>query len=169
MTIFSLEAAAPVREISLGDTLPMLKGEFLTGRTAVLPEAAKGKAALLMIGFTYDSRFPVEAWAKKFRADFGGNPKITFFEIPMIGGLSVIGKPFIDGGMRRGTPKSDQENVITVYGGVDPWKQRVGFRDPKAAYLILIDSTGKVIWRRSGDPDPKPYGELVKVVTALLG
>ena len=55
----------------------------------------------------------------------------------MIGGMARMGKWFIDSGMRRGTPKADQENVITVYGGTDAWKQRVGFGDPKAAYLIL--------------------------------
>ena len=44
---------------------------------------------------------------------------MTFFEIPMIGGLARMGKWFIDSGMRRGTPKADHENVITVYGGTD--------------------------------------------------
>lgn len=71
-------------------------------------------------------------------------PSVTFFEIPMIGGLARMGKWFIDGGMRRGTPKTDYGNVITVYGGTDVWKQRVGFKHPNAAYLILIDRNGKV-------------------------
>ena len=95
------------------------------------PQAASGRVALLMLGFTYDSRFQVEAWAKRFRQDFGTEPSVTFFEIPMIGGLARMGKWFIDSGMRRGTPKADHENVITVYGGTDAWKQRVGFRDPQ--------------------------------------
>ena len=143
-------AATPFTEIAIGDQLPPLRGEFLTGRTAVLPQAASGRVALLLLGFTYDSRFLVEAWAKRFRQDFGGEPRVTFFEIPMIGGLATLGKWFIDSGMRRGTPKSDHENVITVYGGTDAWKQRVGFRDPKVPYLILIDQKGKVVWRYAG-------------------
>jgi hypothetical protein len=92
----------------------------------------------------------VEDWAKKFRAEFGRDPKVTFFEVPLIGGMALMGKWFIDSGMRRGTPKADQENVITVYGGTDVWKQRVGFRDPKAAYLLLIDPNGKVAWKYAG-------------------
>jgi hypothetical protein len=32
-----------------------------------------------MLGFTYESRFGVEAWAKRFRQDFGKQPKVTFF------------------------------------------------------------------------------------------
>ena len=161
-------AAAPVAELAVGDQLPPLKGEFLSGRTAVLPQAASGRVALLMLGFTYDSRFQVEAWAKRFRQDFGTKPGVTFFEIPMIGGMARMGKWFIDSGMRRGTPKADHENVITVYGGTDEWKQRVGFRDPKAAYLILLGPNGQVVWRYAGSLDEEPYKALSSEVSRLL-
>ena len=67
-------------------------------------------------------RLPVLRW-KLGRSGFvrtsEPNPRVTFFEIPMIGGLARMGKWFIDSGMRRGTPKADHENVITVYGGTD--------------------------------------------------
>src|SRR4051812_18635331 len=100
-------AAGSAREIALGDRLPELRGEFLSGRPAVLPDAAAGKVALLLLGFSYDSRFAVEAWGKKFRAQFETDPRVTFYEIPVIGGLARLGKWFIDSGMRKGTPKSD--------------------------------------------------------------
>ena len=69
----------PGTRLAVGDTLPNLRGEYLTGRTAVLPQDASGRVALLMLGFTYDSRFQVEAWAKKFRQEFDGNPRVTLF------------------------------------------------------------------------------------------
>ncbi len=158
-------AAAP---ISVGDQLPQLRGEFLTGREAVLPVAAGGRAALLMLGFSYDSRFSVEAWAGRFRKDFGAEPKVTFFEVPIIGGLAKMGKWFIDSGMRRGTPKADQENVITAYSGSDAWKNYVGFRDPKAAYLILIDANGKVAWMHAGGFDEASYQDFSSKLKVLL-
>ncbi len=161
-------AAAPVGELAVGDQLPPLKGEFLSVRTAVLPQAASGRVALLMLGFTYDSRFQVEAWAKRFRQDFGTESGVTFFEIPMIGGMARMGKWFIDSGMRRSTPKTDYENVITVYGGTDVWKQRVRLIDPKAAYLILIDQHGRVAWRSAGDLNEQRYSALSSEVSRLL-
>ena len=86
----------------------------------------------------------------------------------MIGGMARLGKWFIDSGMRKGTPKSDQENVITVYGGTDSWKQRVGYSSPDAAYLVLLDKHGEVRWRNSGAFDEKAYRELNATVSALL-
>ena len=161
-------AAGSVQQMAIGNPLPSLRGEFLTGRAADLPRAASGRIALLLLGFTYDSRFAVEAWAKRFREQFEADSRVTLFEIPMIGGLARLGKWFIDGGMRQGTPKADWQNVITVYGGTDPWKQRVAFRDPKAAYLILIDQKGNVAWQCAGDFGEAHFQALSSEVSRLL-
>jgi hypothetical protein len=161
-------AATSTSAIAAGDAMPSLQGEFLTGRSAVLPQAAAGRVALLLFGFTYDSRFSVEPWATRFRHDFGDKPAVTFYEIPMISGFASMGKWFINSGMRSGTPKADQENVITVYGGSDPWKQRLEFRDPKVAYLILLDQNGKVAWRHAGNVDDDSYRALAAQMAKLL-
>jgi hypothetical protein len=86
----------------------------------------------------------------------------------MICGLARMVKWFVDGGMRRGTPKTDYGNVITVYGGTDAWKQRVGFKDPNAAYLILVDPSGKVAWRHAGAFADDPYNTLASKVSSFL-
>jgi hypothetical protein len=163
-----LMASALTSTLQPGQALPPLKGEFLTGRHAQLPDAASGRVALLALGFTYNARFPVEAWVGRFRKDFGSNPQVTFYEIPMIGGMARLGKWFIDSGMRNGTPRIDQENVITVYGGTDSWKQRMDYQSPDAAYLILLDKHGAVRWRHSGVFDEKAYQDLHAQVSALL-
>jgi hypothetical protein len=142
-------AAAP---LAVGDVFPRLEAEFLTGRKAVLPDAAAGKSALVMMGFTYDSRFDVEKWAEHVRREFGANDNVTFFEVPVIGGMGRLAKWFIDSGMRKGTPKELHENVITVYGGVDRWKKAMGFTKAQehAAYLALLGPDGRVQWLHRG-------------------
>ena len=78
----------------------------------------------------------------------------------MIGGLARLGKWFIDSGMRKGTPKEKHENVITVYGGVEPWKKRVEYKDPKAAYLIPIYWQGIVLMAAPGSIRRRTVREL---------
>ncbi|MEO8594651.1 MAG: hypothetical protein ABI759_15140 [Candidatus Solibacter sp.] len=148
--------------------LPILKGKYLTGRDASLPADAKGKVALLAIGFTYDSRHAVEEWSNRFRKEFGGSPGVTFYEIPMIGGAAQLGKWFIDSGMRKGTPKEAHENVITVYGGTGTWKKYLEFQRPDDAYLVLIDAAGTVRWRGNGTFDAERWQELAAATSALL-
>ena len=161
-------ALAVAALLTTGETLPELKGEFLTGKDAVLPVASQGRVALLALGFTYDSRFAVEAWVKRYRAEFPDKAKTTFYEVPMIGGMARLGKWFIDSGMRRGTPKADHENVITVFGGVDPWKERVGYKNEKEAYLILLDAEGKIRWMHHGLFDDAAFGSLAEQVRKLV-
>jgi len=146
----SLSFAATAGELTIGEGLQELRGEYLSGRKAILPGDAAGRVALLLFGFTYQSRFAVEAWTKRFRGDFEKNPQVTFYEIPMIGGMARLGKWFIDGGMRRGSPKADHEKVITVYAGTELWKQRLGVKEEDSAYLVVLDQQGKVAWRHAG-------------------
>lgn len=161
-------AAEPASEIKIGERLPELRGEFLTGRKAVIPQAAGGRVTLLLLGFTYQSRFAVEPWAERFRAQFRSDPRVTFYEAPMIGGMARLAKWFIDSGMRRGTPAEDYEHVVTVYRDTDSWKKRVGFVDPDTAYLILLDRTGKVAWRHYGACEDHAYETLSRKISELV-
>jgi hypothetical protein len=152
ISITAAEQAKTAPPLAIGDAFPRLEAEFLSGRKAVLPDAAAGKTALVMMGFTYDSRFEVEKWAEHVLSEFRANDSVTFFEVPVIGGMGRIAKWFIDSGMRKGTPKELHENVITVYGGADRWKQAMGFSQARAdaAYLALLGPDGRVRWVYSG-------------------
>lgn len=161
----SLSSAAS--ELTVGEGLPELRGEYLSGRKAILPKDSSGRVALLLFGFTYQSRFAVEAWSKRFRGEFENKPQVIFYEIPMIGGMARLGKWFIDSGMRRGTPKGDYDNVITVYGGTEPWKQRLGVKAVDSAYLVVLDQKGHVAWRDAGPFEDVRYEALAAQVRKL--
>lgn len=153
------------KPIAPGDPFPRLEGEFLTGRKAILPDAASGKFALVLMGFTYQSRFSVESWAEHARAAFAQRPGATFFEVPILGGLARLGKWFIDSGMRSGTAKDLHENVITVWGDVDRWKALMAFSDAAqdAAYLALMDQKGRVLWLYRGSYDADAFAAMLKL------
>jgi hypothetical protein len=140
--------------VELGSALPPLRGDLLDGRKIVLPDSAQGSVLLLLLGFTYESRHDVEAWAERFRHEFGSNSGVRCYEVPVIGGLGRVARPFINRGMRRGTPRELHDRVITMYGGAKEWKRHVGFLEPDVAYLLLVDRTGRVVWRAQG-----PFGD----------
>jgi len=157
-------AAQPMSELPVGSVLPVLKGEYLNGKKALLPDDVKGRQALLLMGFTYDSRYDVEAWAKAFRAQRIPDERVTFFEIPMIGGMGRMAKWFIDGGMRRGTPKEDHGHVITIYGAPDYWKNLAGMKNEKLACVILLNSDGAVQWKHSAGFSDAALAELMTAI-----
>ncbi len=154
--------------LTVGTPMPKIEGENLSGQKAVLPDVAKGKVTLVAMGFSYESRRSVEAWTKRFRGDFGQNPDIAFFEVPMISGMARLAKLFIESGMRRGTAKEDHDKVITVYGGSADWKDRLAVADTDLAYLLLLDREGRVRWRHAGVFDEKVWPELKDATSITL-
>jgi hypothetical protein len=165
--VIPVSSLAKAPTIPLGGELPRLRGELLSGRRIVLPDSAHGSALLLLLGFTYESRHDVEAWAERVRRDFGPDSRLVCYEIPMIGGAARLARPFIDRGMRRGTPRELHERVITVYRDAGEWKQRVGFSEPNVAYLLLVDGEGRVVWRAKGPFGEATYGSLAERVRDL--
>ena len=162
MSMATRPAGPAPESLRVGDRLPVLKGQSLSGRDVELPQASSGKIALVAMGFTYKSRFPVEAWGGWYRATIGPRTDVTFFEVPMIGGLARLGRWFIDRGMRSGTPAELHEQVITVYSGTGEWKKRVAYSADHEddAYLIVVDRDGIVQWLHHGEFDPARSDEL---------
>src|SRR5581483_10523477 len=57
MSMTTIQAGAARESLLVGERLPVLKGQFLSGRDVELPRASSGKVALVAMGFTYKSRF----------------------------------------------------------------------------------------------------------------
>jgi hypothetical protein len=171
MSTDTLRAGPAQPSLRVGDPFPLLKGNLLTGREAVLPQAVTGKVALLAMGFTYKSRFPVEAWANWYRATIDPTMHVTFFEVPMIGGLATLGRWFIDSGMRSGTPAQLHDQVLTIYKGTAEWKKRLGYSSEHEddAYLIVVDGEGVVRWLHHGGFDQPRADELHALLSSLGG
>ena len=162
MAMATLRAGRVQEPLRVGDRMPKLKGQILTGRDAALPQASAGKVTLVAMGFTYKSRVPVEAWADWYRKTIGSRADVTFFEVPMIGGMATLGRWFINRGMRSGTPVDLHDRVITVYGGTGEWKRRLSYSPEHEddAYLIVVDGEGVVRWLHHGGFDQAQADEL---------
>lgn len=155
------------RELTAGENMPELRGEYLSGRKAILPKDAAGRVALLLLASAISRGSRWKPGLNGFRVDFEKNPQVTFYEIPMIGGMARLGKWFIDSGMRRGTPKADREHVITVYGGTETWKRRLGVHLEDSAHLVLVDQQGNVAWRHAGPFEETSYQALAGRIRKL--
>lgn len=154
--------------LAIGAALPPLKGTDLAGREVVLPAAAHGRVGILMFGFSYGSRTAVESWAHHVQGRWAADPRVAWYQLPMVGGLARLAKPFITGGMRKETPEAYRGNSVVVFGGTGPWKERLGVDDDRAAYLVVTDRNGRVQWRHAGDFGPAGAEALDRAVADLL-
>ena len=168
LAVIPAEAGQQAKQAGLpvGTVLPQVTGEDLTGAKITLPDAAKGRVTLIAFGFSYDSRTPVEAWSEHVKKAFGSAPDFSWYQVPMVGGLGRLAKPFIMGGMRKQTPTP--RNTVVVFGGVGPWKERFVVKNDALAYLVLLDRAGVVKWFHSGVFDAATANTLDQQVQGLL-
>ena len=68
MSTATLRGGPAKESLRVGDLLPTLKGQFLTGRDAVLPQASSGKVALVAMGFTYQHKLLAMSFRRMFNA-----------------------------------------------------------------------------------------------------
>ncbi len=157
----------PAHAAAIGKRLPEIKGTTLSGRPLALPGDLKGKPGLLLIGFSRESQYPIEAWERALKAASPPLANVRFYVLPMIGnGIASLVGPMIDGGMRRGTPKAAQDFVMSVYMALDPIKQGLGISNEKAC-IVVVDGQGMIVGQWFGEPDAAKLRDLKARWTSL--
>jgi hypothetical protein len=154
--------------LSPGEPMPPLRGDELDGRTAVLPDAARGRVALIVFAFSLDSRTTLEQWAARFDQDFGADSAITVFGVPMLSGLARLARGVVEGLLRRNVPLEMRDQVITVTREVRDWRRRLGLEGAGDAGLVLLDHQGIVSFVHAGPFAEDAYVELAGRVHELM-
>jgi len=148
-------------------TLPHMEGETLSGKPIMLPDAARGKVALLAIGFSKKGGDKVGEWTKRFARDFGKNPAYAVYPVAELEDAPRLVRGMIKGGMRRGTPPDEQDHFVLLFQGEADWKKFLSFATADEAYLLLLDLNGDVKWRGHGVFSEEGYAPLREAAKQL--
>jgi hypothetical protein len=133
--------------------LPRLQEENLAGQQVVLPDAASGKIAVLIFGFSHASQTPTEAWAKRIGSDFGKSSGFQLYQLPVL----EEAPRFIRGMIASGIMHSEAE-----------LKKLVGYKEADDAYLVVLDRSGKVAFQTHGATPDANYAQLRSKLENLL-
>ena len=128
----------------VGKQFPTITGESLEKKEFVIPSDFNTEKTLLLIGYKQDSQFDIDRWL--IGLDMVGVTLPTY-ELPTIAGMTPrMFSTFIDNGMRKGIPKELWGGVITIYKDGEAVQKFTGNQSPNNSRVILIDSTGKILY-----------------------
>ena len=140
---FAIAAEFPV--------FPTLKAENLNGVMVNMPSEFEGEVNLLLIAFLQKQQADVDTWLKPLPSIAKAHPKMRYYELPTIKGMNRMVRWFINNGMRGGISDKDQRaRTITLYIDKEPFKKSLGLGSEDQIYAVLIDKSGKVIWKEAG-------------------
>ena len=144
---------------------PKLTASNLEKQTLSLPEDFAGEHNLLLIAFQREQQKNVDTWLREMKR-FELFPKFRYYELPTIGKLNPLARWFINSGMRRGIPDhSARARTITLYLDKSSFRYALKLPDEKQIYAVLVDRSGRVLWRSAGDFDETKAVSLHEVLS----
>jgi hypothetical protein len=98
LIVAGIAAAQPLQP---GSALPQIKGTSLEDREVTLPDAAAGKAALLIVTFSKAAGEHARAWNDRFVQDYPQDDKATSYSIAMLEDVPGLFRGMVRSGIKR--------------------------------------------------------------------
>jgi hypothetical protein len=148
----ALGAAADAREQSAqtNPPLPSTPAKTLTGRAITLPGSDHAQT-LLIVGFSKASSAAVKAWWLQAADLCKAHPAVACYKGAVLQDVPSFMRGMIVGGIKRDLSATEQDDFVTVVDNEAAWKQAFAFSAADNAYLAIVDRTGKVLWRATGE------------------
>jgi len=130
-----------------GKRLPRLEAEALDETLVVLPDSARGCAALVGMGFSHDAQQAVEAWTEPACSAYGSHPRFRRYVVPMMGrGLVRRFRGMINDRMRKAVADERRATILPYYEDVDAYLALLGLRESPELLILLLDAEGQILW-----------------------
>lgn len=168
---FAVLTAALYLLISLNlaaQQFPRLQEENLAGQQVVLPDAAAGKVAVLVFGFSHASQTPTGAWTKQIRGDFGKSVGVVLYQLPVLEEAPGFIRGMIVSSMKKGVPEDQRACFVPVMHHEAELKKLVGYKEPDDAYVVVLDRNENVAFQTHGATPGLDYAQLRAKVDGLL-
>jgi hypothetical protein len=148
--------------------LPKIEGESLAGTHVVLPEAASGKVALLILGFTRASKTATRDWGQRVWSDFSNQPSFMLFQLPVLEDAPRFVRGMIISGLRKGVPQNMRDHFVPIVSGEADLKSLVHYKETDDAYLVVLDRSGKVVREAHGPLNDAAYSQIRREIETAL-
>lgn len=148
--------------------MPKIEGENFAGHKVALPDAAAGKVAVLIFGFTKASKGPTTAWADKFLADFGTRPDFEVYQLPVLEDVPRFVRGMVIAGIRKGVPENRRDHFVPILQGEPELKTFVHYSEPDDAYLAVPSRAGRVLELSHGTASDANYARMREKIESIL-
>jgi hypothetical protein len=145
---------------------PAVRASNLNGRPFNLPADLEGERNLVIVAFQRHQQALVDSWSPAIADLLARHADLRFYELPVISRGNPLFRAWLDDAMRAGIhDQSAREHTITLYLDKAAFRQALELPHEGTIYALLLDRTGRVLWRGHGEHTPQLTGELEQVLT----
>ena len=144
---------------------PTITGSNLQRRKFVFPVDFSGRLNIAIIAFQQWQQTQVNTWIPLLEQIEEKYEGVVYYELPVIRRMNILGRTFINEGMRAGIPnKKSRERTVTFYTDKRAFKEALDIPDERNIYVLLVDANGEVLWRTEGILAPDKAEALEKAI-----
>jgi hypothetical protein len=148
-------------------TMPTIEGESFAGRKVRLPDATRGKIAVLIFGFTKASKEPTSAWGAKIQSDLGSRAGFEIYQLPVLEDVPRFIRGMVISSIKKGVPESLRDHFVPILQHESELKKFVGYQEKDDAYMVVLDTTGRVVYQLHGPFSDAAYQKISDEVRRL--
>ena len=146
---------------------PALNVRDLEGAEHVIPDGLPGGPHIIILAFQQWHQSLVEQWKPSLEALALRHPGTEVWEVPSLSSGYRLFRGGIDGGMRAGIPDPEtRRHTLTVYTDLHALAKDLEIDALDTVQLFLVDCSGTILWRASGEPDAATVQSLEAAVAA---
>ena len=149
--------------------MPTIEGLSFTDRKVVLPDAARDKVAVLIFGFTKASKEPTSAWADKIFSEFGSRVGFEMYQLPVLEDVPRFFRGMVISGIKKGVRENMRDHFVPILQHESELKSFVSYQEKDDAYLVVLDTSGRVIDRMHGTFSDTAYSQVRSEIQKHLG
>lgn len=131
---------------------PNVRGANLKREKLSLPQDFSGELVIVLVAFQQWQQRQVDTWipfAEQLEQDYIG---VSYYELPVIRRMNILSRTFINEGMRAGIPNPKaRERTVTLYLHKTNFRAALGMPHEQSIYVLLLTTTGKVLWKTDGE------------------
>ena len=131
---------------------PNVSGANLKREKLSLPEDFAGELVIALVAFQQWQQRQVDTWlpfAEQLEQEYA---RVRYYELPVIRRMNILSRTFINEGMRAGIPNPKaRERTVTLYLDKTNFRAALDMPHEQSIYVLLLTSTGKVLWKTEGE------------------
>ena len=150
-------------------TFPTISGESLLRETVALPAYFSGRFNLIFIAFHQYHQRDVNSWLPLVEDLADRQADFNYYELPTIRPMNVVSRTFLREGMRGGIPDSaTRARTVTLHLDKDAFRRALAIPNENDIHLLLLDASGRILWRTTGAWSPAAGAALETALTELV-
>lgn len=151
------------------NVFPSVSGINLVGEPVALPRGFEGHLNLVVLGFEMEQQKDVDTWIAALDGIRSSLPGLEFYEVPVINAGSAAFRFWVNNGMHFGILDLEaRKRTITIYVDRSKFNSIVGVGDIDRIYALLVDNTGRILWRGEGPASAQSIAELIAAASRAV-